>query len=205
MIFSRCLGYDTSYISEPIKTIESYSLGKGFRYEHKHRSWEYGMAIRFLRDYDVARVLNVGGGNSPLSSFLADSGKFVAEIDPGSPDIVRKNVSYIIDSFPTSLFSTEKFDAVLCTSVIEHIPDDISFFLGLLKISSKLVFITTDFSESGEAFSRSHLRTYNVNSIENLITIANKNDFEVVGRYDYTYDGNHVYDYTFASLALRRV
>lgn len=125
----------------------------------------------------------------------------VVEIDPNFPSVGLPNIKYIVDSFPSENLS-RVFDAVVCTSVIEHVEDDMPFFSALLKHSSKYLFLTTDFHPSGNAFSISHYRTYNKRDIQKLIDIAKDAGFYPVGTLNYSYESPMVYDYTFASLVL---
>lgn len=179
-------------------------MGKNFlyRYEHEHRKWEYGLALKLIRETKPETVLNVGGGSSPLSSIITKEVKHMAEIDPSVGERFP-GITYIVDTFPSSLLKG-KFDMVVCTSVIEHVTDDYRFFMDLLDLSNKTIFITTDFHPSGKAFSQAHLRTYNEEFILDFIYIAKKNGFYPIGELDYTYNRPMVYGYTFASIALQR-
>src|SRR6185503_6440163 len=68
----------------------------------------------------------------------------------------------------------KKFDAVVCISTLEHVPDEESFFkrlLGLVK-EDGLLLLTVDFHPSGQRFVEGHLRTYNQDRIMAFIAYA---------------------------------
>lgn len=173
-----------------------------YRYEHIQRRWEYGQAMRLIKQYKPKTMLNVGGGNSPISTWAVERGVAVTEIDPNRPSRLLPGITYIHEEFPVKDLSRD-FELVICTSVIEHIPkDDMHFFKALLDHSKELVLITMDFHPSGKPFSYAHYRTYSPTDLELMINIAKIRGFSPVGDVDYRYDGPMVYDYTFASLAL---
>lgn len=183
--------------------VEQLAVGNNqFRYEHVHRKWEYGLALKLIRELQPKSILNVGGGNSPLSSIAAKHCQYVTEIDPNTPSVKFPEIAYIDDNFPTPGLKG-KFDLVLCTSVIEHVETDLFFFRALLTQASRAVFLTTDFHPSGKSFSQAHLRTYNPSSLDDLMDIAyNEFGFLPYGELGYGYKTPMVYEYTFASLAL---
>lgn len=201
-MFNICLTPSSYYgLPEAQEVADFIKQNTGYRYEHEHRKWEYGQALQFIRQHDVKTVLNVGGGNSPLSSMLAREGREVTEIDPNPPSRTFAGIKYINDKFPKS--GLGKFDAVISTSVIEHVQTrDIEFFTGLLDSSSSLVFLTTDFHPSGVRFSQDHYRTYDKAGMLTLIGIAKTKGFQPADDPSYVFEVPMVYNYTFASLAL---
>lgn len=201
-MYNTCL-QPKSYKDLPeAQEVVDFANGIDYRYEHEHRKWEYGLALKFLRETKPAFVLNVGGGSSPLSSLAKSVATYVLEVDP-TPGKHYEHIDYLEGSFPNELI-VSKFDVVLCTSVIEHVEHDLAFFRALLNQSDNYVFLTTDFHPSGEAQSPAHYRTYNKKVLTALIEVAGYLGFKPFGRVDYKYEVPMVYDYTFAALALQR-
>ena len=204
MLYSKCLTSE-GYIDLPeALEIEQFAKKGNYRYEHVHRAWEYGLAMTLIKQYEPKTMLNVGGGNSPLSMWAAERGVEVTEIDPNKPSQLFANITYIHEPFPAK--GLRQYEFVVCTSVIEHIDkDDMHFFKYLLDHAKDIMFLTTDFHPTGKAFSQAHYRTYNQTDMILMMEIARIRGFDLIGReFDYTYKDNMVYDYTFASLALVR-
>ena len=98
-----------------------------------------------------------------------------------------------------------KYDAVICLSVLEHIKHQFLFFRKLLRDTKYLLFLTIDFSFEGKTFSKDHLRTYSPYDLANLSDIAQEYGFSLPSPASwFIFNGNHVYDYNFASLCLVR-
>lgn len=173
-----------------------------YRYEHEHRKWEYGLALKLAKQINPQSILNIGGGNSPLSSLLVREIKVpVTEIDPSNIGSTKfPGITYNFDSFPSSSIGVHEF--IVCTSVIEHVPDDMEFITELLKYATKSVFLTMDFHPSGNKFFDAHLRTYNESNIGTIIKLAQNYNFSPIGELSYNYTTPMVYGYTFASLSL---
>jgi len=180
-----------------------------YRFEHEHRRWEYGLAMRSVLDTGSKTVLDVGGAGSVLSPLLAYYNCDVTQLDPeAGEENVRSqnktlgtNIKFISGDFSTVEVPT--FDAVVSVSTIEHVEDDITFFKELLKHANKSVFLTMDFFPTRETFSKHHIRTYNRESIHNFCEIAKEMGFSF-SLTDYVYEKPFVYEYTFASLFLVR-
>ncbi len=203
MIYNTCLQPDSYNEFDDHIWVEEFIGGKRqFRYEHPHRKWEYGLAIRLAKELKPKTILNVGGGNSPLSSMFTTFSTKVTEIDPNKPSEEFPDIEYIHDIFPVR--GIGKHDLVVCTSVIEHVEDDKNFFDNLLDHSISAIFLTTDFHPSGKQFSQAHLRTYNMEAMMEFINKARVVGFMPYGSIHYYYKTPMVYDYTFASLALHR-
>jgi len=220
MNFTRVLRPNDYNLFEGHKEIEKLmpKLNSQYRYEHPHRKWEYGLALDFLKESGVKTVLEVGGGGSILAPVLAMNGFDVTETDISNGgetvaqqnQILGTNIKFVLADFSESFESLETkfeefamFDAVLCVSTIEHVPNHVDMFRNLCLFAEKAVFLTTDFHPSAETFSTAHLRTYNKESLEEYKKIAEGFDYNVDWG-DLEYRGNFVYDYTFASLAMRR-
>lgn len=202
-----------------IKNMQSVMSGLNVRFEHSHRTWEYGLVLEALRQNGTKTVLDVGGGGSLFAPAAAWIDMEVMQVDPGDvgewitqqSEHIHKELPFAqIDfmDFPVLIGNEYLFDAVTCLSVIEHVADDTSFFAKLAEQVKPggLVCITTDFHPSGEAVSAGHLRTYNAQNMIEWIKLAEP-IFQMVpfgDAPDYTYFEPFVYDYTFAALVLRK-
>jgi len=185
-----------------------------FAADHQHRTWEYGLLLNALRENGAHSVLDVGGNGSAFAPAAAWVGMEVCQIDPSDcgrriadhATRVGTPLSFIQKDF-LSYNAKRKFDGVTCISVLEHIPEDIEFFEKLLSFVKKggLLAITVDFHPDGVAKQAGHLRTYNNAAMLRFIDLAKKQGFEMFrGEYDYTYRGEDVFQYTFASLVMKK-
>lgn len=187
--------------------------------EHEHRAWEYGIGLKIIKKERIFSVLDVGGENSTFPFCCAYLGCDTTIVDPQNlgMQIQSQNVrlpdkncyvKYIQSDFLD--FDIDKvYDMVSCISVLEHVRNDTIFFEKLLQYVKPdgILYITFDYHPSGKKFYNddSHLRTYNIKNIKNFIEIARNKAFEVYGEFaDYTYHGNHVFDYNFASIVLQK-
>ncbi len=178
------------------------------REEHPHRKWEYSIAYKTLEENGTKSVLDVGGGGSRFAPIMMMAGMGVLQVDPADNDwlitaqskAINKLVVY--DKSDFMQWNGPRYDAVTCISVLEHIPDDLPFFMKLVRHvkQSGVLFITVDFSQTGKALCGLHLRTY---TEEMLFYLAEISGMQWIDGHDYTWHGNHVYDWTFASMALK--
>lgn len=186
----------------------------GGREEHEHRSWEYGICLRALRDNGARRILDVGGGGSAFAPAAAwpDVGMDVTVVDPEAygPWIAEQSrkigraIGFVQQDFMT-YDGPKDFDGVTCISVLEHIHDDVAFFKKLashVRVGGVLA-LTVDFWPDGERKVEPHLRTYNKERLTGLLQAVD--GFETLGSFDYDYAQPHVYSYNFASFMLKRV
>jgi SAM-dependent methyltransferase len=187
-----------------------------FRDCHMHRNWEYGLCLNALRANGAVKILEIGGTGSVFAASAAELGMEVSVVDPdgeGTGLFDRQNLllgrSAIqfkqLDFFQFQ--SVKKFDAVVCISTLEHVPDDENFFRRLLSLVKEggLLYLTMDFHPGGQRFVDGHLRTYNQERLMTFIAIAQKYGFEPYGGVpDYSWRGEAVGQYTFASLVLQR-
>jgi len=187
--------------------------------EHRHREWEYCIALQIIKKERIFSVLDVGGENSTFPFCCAYLGCDTTIVDPQNlgMQIQSQNVrlpdkncyvKYIQSDFLE--FDIDKvYDMVSCISVLEHVHNDNIFFEKLLKYVKPrgILYTTFDYHQSGQKFyeDNQHLRTYNISRIKNLIGIGREAGFEIYGECaDYTYQGNHVFDYNFASIVLQK-
>ncbi len=185
------------------------------RFEHPHRRWEYGLAFKLLSDTESHSVLDVGGGGSIFAPWLMLnlSNPSVVQVDPGQvrewitkqSTLIGRPLEFIQEDFLT-WEDIRLFDAVTCLSVIEHVPEDIRFFKLLCsKVKSGgVLFLTTDFHPSGQAMVGGHIRTYNKDSMQNFIDVAQSVGLKRTEEPNYEHFSVEVNNYTFASLALRK-
>lgn len=181
---------------------------------HSHRRWEYGTILNACLSNNTSRILDVGGFASIFASCAGSLGMDTTIIDPVSQGIEQtkmqkqaldiSNIRYISQDFFT-YDSAEKYDAVCCISVLEHVPDDVEFFKKLAEFVKKdgLLAITTDFYPTGEVRNPGHIRTYNEQRLKTLLNSIE--NFEVYGEeMDYRWINEDVFNYTFASMVLRK-
>ncbi|MFN8392172.1 MAG: methyltransferase domain-containing protein [Bdellovibrionota bacterium] len=202
---------EAQHIPQMLKRLD----GAPVRFEHQHRAWEYGLVLKALRQAGVSKVLDVGGGASLFGAAAGWMGMEVLQVDPADcggwvsyqAEALRLPLTYVRQEFQ-SFVSLERFDAVTCLSVIEHVEDDDAFFSHLLRFVADggLLCLTTDFHPSGEKLTDGHLRTYSAKQLLHFAAHARQHGFEQFGpKPCYFYYGNHVNDYTFASLILQKV
>lgn len=214
MIYSKTIQLN-DYAHLPTEFIrEIYNSFKDIcRFEHEQRRWEYGMALKALVDSNSETVLEVGGGGSLLYPMMDLCGIDIVEIDPWDcSELLLKQKTKMNSTFPIKYIKEdflqtnldEQFDAVVCTSVIEHVKQHNEFFQKLLSHVKPegILILTTDFHPSGKTFSADHLRTYTEKDLLAYAESAKGFDF-LGGKYDYNYYGDYVYQYTFASLVLK--
>jgi hypothetical protein len=191
------------------------------REQHPMRRWEYALALRayrqwLQRDYETCghanrthggRLADVGGAGSPWSRILGEEagGAHVTIIDPAyapGPKTLAQYIRY------GSLAS-----AVFCLSVLEHVDDldEFCYHLSCLVAPGGLLFLTMDYCDSRGAapadtyhFHWMRKRIFNGITIRDLADIFTDRDFVLLGAQDYADHGPQVYNYTFASLALRK-
>jgi len=185
------------------------------RFEHPHRKWEYGMALKALRNNNTKTVLDIGGGGSVFAPACSWIDMEVTQVDPGNvgtwiekqSKAINKPLNFIQKDF-FEYNENKQFDAVTCLSVIEHVPHDREFFSKLLsyvKVGGLLV-LTTDFHPTGKAQVSGHLRTYNEQSMQDFINQAKGLNFSMYeGEADYSDFKVEVNSYTFCSLVMKRV
>lgn len=189
--------------------------GPPMRFEHAHRCWEYGIVLKALRDVGAKKVLDIGGGGSAFGASAGWLGMDVLQVDPSdsgpwvAEQAQKLNVSleYVRKDF-FEFDSKERFDAVACLSVIEHVERDTEFFLKLLPYVTEhgLLCLTTDFHPSAEKKTEGHLRTYGPKELLRFAALARAEGFEFFGpKPCYLWQGAHVNDYNFASLIMQRV
>jgi 2-polyprenyl-3-methyl-5-hydroxy-6-metoxy-1,4-benzoquinol methylase len=127
------------------------ALTQKFR-AHNERPIEYRFVFQCLMKLRPVTVLDVGTGTTALPSLMANCGCVVTAIDNVRdywPDGMVNRHWLVIDDDIRKPRMTERFDAVTCVSVIEHIEEHVIAFrsmIGLLKPGGHLI-LTTPYNE----------------------------------------------------------
>jgi len=206
--------YHVFHEAQHVDTIRNMVGTPGGRADHPHRNWEYGLVLHALREHGCKTILDVGGGGSVFAPAAAWIDMQITEVDSEDYQewvnhqsrVVSKPIDYQRCDF-MDYAAPHEFDAVTSISVLEHVPDDVTFFRKLashVKVGGILA-LTVDFWPDGE---KRHplpgqLRCYNQTMLEELFRPLE--NFETVGVLDYSHLGLYVNNYTFASLVLKRV
>ncbi len=85
-------------------------------FSYRYRKWRIGKHVP-----DAGRILDIGSGTAPVSPDLART--VVADISAEA----MKNVNAatkVVTSVTAMSFDAASFDSVLCSEVLEHVPDD---------------------------------------------------------------------------------
>ena len=99
-------------------------------------------------------VLDVGAGQgSLLQEFMADfpaiRSAFGADISPSAVKLARRNVPAAefavadLERGPIDVFAGRRFDLVICSDVLEHIPDDLAAMRNLRKVTGRHLIVST--------------------------------------------------------------
>src|SRR6266536_1395827 len=93
----------------------------------------WSIIVDRLRRDGVKRVLEIGCGTGQLAAYLLDQGiETYAGMDfsPKAIEYAREAAPegrFVVDDARTSaIYSEEQHDVLICTEVLEHIPDDLS-------------------------------------------------------------------------------
>jgi len=157
-------------------------------------------------------VLDIGGAGSSLRDVLTDLGMVVYVIDPRSSHHLTLE-KLVAGNHEDSRVPT-RAPIVTCISTVEHVPvDGLDRFLDCLcraVLPGGLLFLTSDIQEGPTPRDEKHFhwmreRIYDPESWFALgRRLIADNGMELFGASDPMYHGDHVYDYSFASMALTR-
>lgn len=220
---------DSAVLAPEIRIVEAARATEG---QHELRWWEYAMAHRAIQEWqdtryldwvqepapdkpplDPLRCCDVGGAGSRFCRSLLDVAQ---EIDVIDPNMAGEAFGTAINVFANTLeeygswAAPMQFDVLTALSVLEHVEEVPGFLRAchLLLKPGGLFFLTVDaWNCDGPDTAHFHWmrkRIYNASSIRNLLGLAREIGFRSFGGSDWTYGGNFVYDYTFASIALTR-
>jgi cyclopropane fatty-acyl-phospholipid synthase-like methyltransferase len=104
----------------------------------------------------------------------------------------------------------EAYDVVYCISVVEHVNEERDFWKWLANLVKPggLLFMTCDcVPELGRSYVFDNLRkmNYTVNTIKDRIQMLETEcNMKSFGEVELQYNGNHVHDYTFASVCMTK-
>jgi len=156
------------------------------------------------------KLLNLGGGTGQVSKIYESLGYDVynIDIDIKPKDISPKNINFNLNEYKPIPIN-EKFDAVICQEIIEHLENPWKLFRDVKQILSKDgIFIlstpniTSSFSKRKFCstnyfmwFSQENL-SYHINPVPywEIKLISDKNDFNLLkirGNGDYYFDRNN--------------
>jgi 2-polyprenyl-3-methyl-5-hydroxy-6-metoxy-1,4-benzoquinol methylase len=190
--------------------------GVPYPWGHDHRTWEYGLVLNALIENNAHTVLDVGGGGAIFLSCARLMGLDICTVDPADDSASLKGqeerlgviLPWVQEDFFT-FNSPRQYDAVTCISVIEHVPNDLSFFDKLLSFVALdgLLCLTTDFHPSGVQVFGGHIRTYNASTLEAFVRRAEMQGFVPFGDLpNYGQFTHQIFNlYSFGSLILKRV
>lgn len=205
---------DLVLLQEDLDCVDSFPIGHE---QHPMRRWEYAMCIRAIRAWDACRnfpmlvkVLDVGGAGSSLPDVIKSHLRFQTHvIDP------RNGTGLLSELNEAPAYIPRSAGAVISISTIEHVPEeDLAKFITDLAAVVKpggLLFLTTDIMEEPKlgaiGVDKKHFhwmreRIYTLSSWRLLGHTFIDAGFRYFGPTDWTYYGDHVYDYSFASMAL---
>lgn len=204
---------DLEALAPELLVVESFGMPNG----HELRAWEYAMCLRALNTWgaqlepavphSMVSAIDVGGHGSPLAQMLLRCGlNSVLVVDPSQEVSPARIQDY--QGPPAAV--------VTCVSTIEHIPDSevLQFVDALARVTKRggLLFLTADAQEDPaphwsypkdeKHFNWMRARIFSPRSWGQFATMMESFGFSLLGDTDWEYRGPHVYDYTFASMAL---
>lgn len=216
---------DRAHLVEARRRLVPYDVLAG---QHEARWWEYAMAHRAIDDWchwywaehptatdrDAPRVFcDVGGAGSKFwASLTALTQEPIVVIDPDvqippSPNGDHGFFPCTVEAYAAAN-THHQFDCITAISVIEHL-DQLRPFIRACRMLLKdggLLFLTTDcWNLDGDDVAHFHWmrkRIYNPETLRRLTNQIREVGFASFGRTDWTYHGNTVFDYSFASLAM---
>lgn len=200
------------------------------RPQHEARRWEYGLTLTAIQSWAkglpeierrTLRVADVGGAGSPFRAMLPGQAVTVIDpdADPSDAGAVRQPLEgYVVGA---SHGPAHLFDVVTCLSVIEHVPpkalDTFLYHLTSLVRPGGLLVLTCDtcgcsggtlHEPTADPHHFSWMRTQMITRpvlLRVLNTLVDHDHCDLLGGVDLQRPpAPLVYDYTFASLVLRK-
>jgi len=193
---------DLDYLKEEVAFLRASPILNPIDY---NRYWEYGKVLSFFKRYGKSdgNVLEAGGANSPLAAAVSSLGHHVTVTDvlaSGGPYVEYlkskgyPNLAWVEASALDLPFPAESFDFVMCISVLEHVPDDltaISKLKRVLKPDGYLI-LSFDFVQTDRPPTSHQLRFYTQDRLERYILWLGKRHVFPIEAPDYSYAGEHI-------------
>jgi hypothetical protein len=177
--------------------------------QHPLRRWEYALALRAHDQW--AATAQIGG---PIYDVGGSGSPFYRMLDPYQVRVVDPKELHGEDLARFLQGSPRLGAAVFCLSVIEHVADLDRFLyhLACLTAPGGLLFLTMDFGDTTGHHPLSDPDPFHFHWMRRRIFTRTSwyalgldlPRFDLFGEADWAYHGAHVYDYTFASLALQK-
>jgi SAM-dependent methyltransferase len=189
---------DLDDLTEEVALVQAVGIGE----QHPMRTWEYSLALRAISEHRKTHhsleylVLDVGGAGSPFS-----------QIVPYPCQVIDPKINLAIEDLDLPAIPA---DAVTAISTIEHVPSQLPFLDACHRALAPggLLFLTMDCWDRDEAdtahFHWMRERIYGPHLFARLINACLTVGFQGFGAVDLTYHGDHVYDFSFRSLALTK-
>lgn len=193
--------------------------------QHEARWWEYSMAHLAINEWctqhdtlygigEPLKLADVGGAGSRFAqSLVFQTSEDILLIDPlVTAEVIQECGRLAPVPLSVEAYAAQaphgQLDCITAISVIEHL-ETVRPFLRACHMLLKpggLLFLTTDcWNKEGEDVAHFHWmrkRIYNPETMGRLAMSAREVGYKSFGRTDWDYHGDHVYDYSFASLAL---
>ncbi len=199
---------DPADLDDPAMRDQLVIVDRYFDLDHVQRRWEYALALVALQTWaewfnpvHPMRIADVGGAGSPFHRMTGYETKI---LDPKTSVAVEDAVLM------------PPFDAVISISTFEHTTTPLAFLDACHRILKPggLLFLTFDYTSEQPAErqpeDRYHFRWMRerIMNFHRLYTVRQVlktfHGYIGLGAEDLADHGSHVYDYTFASLCLRK-
>lgn len=212
---------DYQQLEKELLVVDRFMKGNAEGQASEHRRWEYAMALLALQRWESGAgiiteqgpLFDVGGHGSPFRELLLEAGYPATVIDPAPGMMTIQDFAYTLPHMIAP--------AVFCLSVIEHVTDeDMPSFLDALVHVVRpggLLFLTTDcvkdcvgvdsfYPPDTFHFNWMRRRIYTpMRLYSQLYGELAARGLRAFGEIARGWNGPHVYDYSFASLAMKKL